>query len=33
MLIQDGKTSQLRPLLHQIWDLRIDDDGNGETLG
>jgi molecular chaperone DnaK len=33
-LIQEGRTSQLKPLLHQIWDLRIDptDDG-GETLG
>lgn len=32
-LIQEGKTSQLRPLLHQIWDLRIDPDGDGDTLG
>lgn len=32
-LIQEGKTSQLRPLLHQIWDLRIDDDGERDTLG
>lgn len=33
-LIQEGKTSQLRPLLHQIWDLRIDPtDDDGETLG
>jgi molecular chaperone DnaK len=32
-LIQEGKTSQLRPLLHQIWDLRIDPDGDRDTLG
>jgi molecular chaperone DnaK len=34
-LIQEGKTSQLRPLLHQIWELRIDadDDGDKDTLG
>jgi molecular chaperone DnaK len=34
-LIQEGKTSQLRPLLHQIWDLRIDEmpeGDDGETL-
>lgn len=31
-LIQDGNTSQLRPLLHQIWDLRIDSDGDRDTL-
>ena len=34
-LIQEGKTSQLRPLLHQIWDLRIDSTpygGDGGTL-
>jgi molecular chaperone DnaK len=31
-LIQEGKTSQLRPLLHQIWDLRIDPNEGGETL-
>lgn len=31
-LIQEGRTSQLRPLLHQIWDLRIDSDDEGETL-
>jgi molecular chaperone DnaK len=31
-LIQEGKTSQLRPLLHQIWDLRIDPNESGETL-
>lgn len=32
-LIAEGKTSQLRPLLHQIWDLRIDlTDNDGETL-
>jgi len=32
-LITEGKTSQLKPLLHQIWDLRIDPDGDRETLG
>lgn len=32
-LISEGKTSQLRPLLHQIWDLRIDPDGDRDTLG
>ena len=32
-LIQEGKTSQLRPLLHQIWDLRIDSEGDKDTLG
>jgi molecular chaperone DnaK len=32
-LISDGKTSQLKPLLHQIWDLRIDPDGDRDTLG
>ncbi|HRI00877.1 MAG TPA: Hsp70 family protein [Saprospiraceae bacterium] len=33
-LIQEGKTSQLRPLLHQIWDLRIDpSDDDGTSLG
>jgi molecular chaperone DnaK len=33
-LISEGKTSQLRPILHQIWDLRIDPSGDdGKTLG
>ncbi len=32
-LITEGKTSQLRPILHQIWDLRIDPEGDRETLG
>jgi molecular chaperone DnaK len=32
-LIQEGETSQLKPLLHQIWDLRIDPDGDKDTLG
>ena len=32
-LITEGKTNQLRPLLYQIWDLRIDDEGSKETLG
>ena len=33
-LISDGKTSQLRPILRQIWDLRIDpSDNDGTTLG
>lgn len=34
-LISEGKTSQLNPLLVQIWDLRIDpdDSGPGGTLG
>lgn len=32
-LISEGKTSQLRPLLHQIWDIRIDPDGHRDTLG
>jgi len=32
-LITEGKTSQLKPILHQIWDLRIDPtDDYGETL-
>ena len=32
--ISDGKANQLRPLLHQIWDLRIDEENGGrETLG
>lgn len=31
--IQEGKTSQLKPLLHQIWDLRIDpSNDDGTTL-
>jgi molecular chaperone DnaK len=32
-LISEGKTSQLRPVLHQIWDLRIDAEGDRDTLG
>ncbi len=32
-LISEGKTSQLKPLLHQIWDLRIDPEGDRGTLG
>lgn len=34
-LIAEGKTSQLRPILHQIWDLRIDaeDEKPKDTLG
>jgi molecular chaperone DnaK len=32
-LITEGKTSQLKPILHQIWDLRIDPDGERDTLG
>ena len=32
-LISEGKTSQLRPILHQIWDLRIDQEGDKDTLG
>jgi molecular chaperone DnaK len=33
-LIQEGKASQLRPLLHQIWDLRIDpSNDDGTSLG
>jgi molecular chaperone DnaK len=32
-LISEGNTSQLRPILHQIWDLRIDPSGDdGTTL-
>jgi molecular chaperone DnaK len=31
-LIQDGKTNQLKPLLFQIWDLRIDPEEGGDTL-
>lgn len=33
-LIAEGKTSQIRAVLHQIWDLRIDPSNNdGATLG
>ncbi len=34
-LIAEGKTNQLNPLVHQIWNLRIDksDDDDGSTLG
>ena len=32
-LITEVKTSQLKPLLHLIWDLRIDPDGDRDTLG
>lgn len=33
-LISEGNTSQLKPILHQIWDLRIDtSDDDRETLG
>ncbi|MBN8707339.1 MAG: Hsp70 family protein [Bacteroidetes bacterium] len=32
-MIQDGKTGQLKPLIHQIWDLRIDPEGDRDTLG
>ena len=32
-LITEKKISQLKPLLHQIWDLRIDPDGGRDTLG
>lgn len=31
-LISAGKNMALRPILHQIWDLRIDDEGPKETL-
>ncbi|MDR0754487.1 MAG: Hsp70 family protein, partial [Prevotellaceae bacterium] len=31
-LIAEGKKNQLRPVLHQIWDLRIDKNDIGETL-
>ena len=31
-LISEGKNKFLRPLLHQIWDLRVDDEGPKETL-
>ncbi|SDH89492.1 molecular chaperone DnaK [Flavobacterium omnivorum] len=30
-LIADGRTKDLRPILHQIWDLRIDAEGPTET--
>ena len=29
-LITDGRTRELRPILHQIWDLRIDNEGPRE---
>jgi len=32
-LITEGRISQLKPLLRQIWDLRIDPDGDKDTLG
>jgi molecular chaperone DnaK len=32
-MITQGHNSSLRPLLHQIWDLRIYKDNDGETLG
>jgi molecular chaperone DnaK len=33
-LIQEGRTNQLKSVLHQIWDLRIDPGNDaGETLG
>ena len=33
-LISEGNTSQLKPILHQIWDLRIDtSDDDRKTLG
>ena len=32
-LITEGKTSQLKPILQQIWDLRIDPEGDRDTLG
>jgi molecular chaperone DnaK len=32
-LISEGKTSQLKPLLYQIWDQRIDAEGDRDTLG
>jgi len=32
-MIQEGKTGQLKPLIHQIWDLRIDPEGDRDTLG
>jgi molecular chaperone DnaK len=31
-LIAEGRTDQLRPVLFQIWDLRIDKDDDGTTL-
>ena len=31
-LISDGRNKELRPLLYQIWDLRIDYEGPKETL-
>jgi len=31
-LITDGRTRELRPILHQIWDLRIDAEGPREIL-
>jgi molecular chaperone DnaK len=31
-LIADGRTKDLRPILHQIWDLRIDAEGPREIL-
>jgi molecular chaperone DnaK len=31
-LIADGRTKDLRPILHQIWDLRIDAEGPKETV-
>ena len=31
-LISEGNASQLKPLLHQIWDLRIDAEGDRDTL-
>jgi molecular chaperone DnaK len=32
-LIAQDKNNELRPILHQIWNLRIDKDDNGDTLG
>ena len=32
-LITEGKTSQLKPILQQIWDLRIDPEGDRDLLG
>lgn len=31
-LIEDGKTNQLKSILYQIWDLRIDSDEGGDIL-
>jgi molecular chaperone DnaK len=31
-LIEEGKTNQLKSILYQIWDLRIDSDEGGDTL-